>query len=66
MEHVHKVETLTRRKLPVTPLRVTTVHLSRWERFSTRMKETGMAETHSGCRNILPCWWDAACALSSA
>ncbi|HEV8712877.1 MAG TPA: hypothetical protein VGX03_08630 [Candidatus Binatia bacterium] len=45
MQHVQNMETLTGHQLPVAPLSVTTIHPPRWERLSTRMKETGMGET---------------------
>jgi hypothetical protein len=45
MQHVQKINTLTEHQLPLAPLRVTTIQPSRWERLSTRMKETAMAET---------------------
>jgi hypothetical protein len=45
MQNVQKINTLTEHQLPLAPLRVTTIQLSRWERLSTRMKETAMAET---------------------
>ena len=45
MQTVQKINTLTEPQLPLAPLRVTTIHPSRWERLSTRMRETGMAET---------------------
>jgi hypothetical protein len=45
MQHVQKMDPLTGHQLPVAPLSVTTIHLSPWERLSTRIKETGRGET---------------------
>jgi hypothetical protein len=45
MQHVQKIDTLAGQHASFTPLRVTTIHPSRWERLSARMKETEMVET---------------------
>ena len=42
MQYVQKMETLTGHQFPVSE---TTIHPSRWERLSARIKETGMGET---------------------
>jgi hypothetical protein len=45
MQHVQKMQTLAEDQPHLAPLRVTTIHPSRWERLSTRTKESAMAET---------------------
>lgn len=45
MQHVQEINTLAGQHASFTPLRVTTIHPSRWERLSMRMKETAMGET---------------------
>jgi hypothetical protein len=45
MQNVQKINTLAGQPSSLPPLRVTTIHPSRWERLSRRMKETVMAET---------------------
>ena len=45
MQHIQQLNQLARQHTSLAPLRVTTIQPSRWERFSTRMKESGMVET---------------------